>query len=87
MGGEKPFDPEKMRRMNHEARELAKILDSGLQGKFGERMGFTLFVFSFDGSELTYISNANRQDMKKAILEWLHKLDTGEATMPSEQKN
>ena len=86
MGGTKPWDIEKLRKMEAEARTLAKLLDKGLQGQFGERMGFTLFLFTFDGSELTYISNAQRPDMILAIKEWLAKQDR-EGSVSSEKRN
>lgn len=34
--------------------------------------GFALFMFDFgEGGSMTYLSNANRDDMVKAIQEWL----------------
>ena len=82
------FDREKLRAMEHEARLLGKLLDEGLRSQFGEKMGFTLFLFTFgDNEEFTYISNANRQDMINTVREWLTAQETGRGTLPSQDKN
>ena len=44
-------------------------------------------IFSFDGPEFTWVSNAQRDDMIKALREFIHKYETGEATQTSEKKN
>lgn len=62
-----------MESLEDEARELAVTLDHGLQDRHGQRIGFALILFTFgDSGSLTWISNAQRGDMIKAMEEWLH---------------
>lgn len=53
---------------------LALTLDEILNEKTEERVGFSLLVFDFgeDGT-MSYISNAAREDMIKAMEEFLEK--------------
>jgi hypothetical protein len=39
--------------------------------KIDERYGFALLIFGFDTPELTYVSNAEREDMRKMLRELL----------------
>ena len=39
--------------------------------------GFALLMFSFDGPELTYVSNAERKDMLKALKEFIARNEAG----------
>lgn len=52
---------------------IAKVIGSVLP----EGWGFTLLIFTFEGSKdpqtMTYISNARRADMLKAMQEFLQK--------------
>ena len=51
-----------------QAAELAGVIQSALP----KGLGFALFVFNFgDGGHLAYMSNAQREDMIKAVKEWL----------------
>ena len=52
---------------------LANMVDNALP----DNMGFCLMVFPF-GSEgrLQYVSNGNREDVVKALKEWIATVDT-----------
>jgi hypothetical protein len=82
----KPIDPELLRRLEAEARNIGNGIANGLKQRIGKPMGFALFIFNFDGSELTYISNSNREDMIRLIEETATHL-RGEHGMPSASKN
>jgi hypothetical protein len=71
-----PMDADKMRRMEACAREIAGHLQKAFDmwramGHQEEKWGFALFIFSFGGAEMTYISNSNREDMVKMLLEFI----------------
>lgn len=67
-----PVQAEIMRHMEGMARRCAKALDEATDNTFEQRaLGFALFLFSFAGSELTYISNADRPNMIKVMHEFL----------------
>jgi len=81
------IDPEKMRQMEHAARGIAEVLERALksyQGKSGERWAFGLFIFSFEGPEFTWISNADRADMVKTMQEFIARNPPDQT---SEQRN
>jgi hypothetical protein len=70
----RPIDPEKMRAMEYASRDLGKVLGRVLEeyfAKSGEKWGFGLFIFSFEGPEFTWISNAKRADMVKTMQEFI----------------
>lgn len=54
---------------------IAKNIDDELPGGFG----FALLTFRFnsepDTSELMYVANADRQDIVKAMKEWIEKTE------------
>lgn len=50
-------------------RAIGKVIDEALP----DGWGFALLVFTFGGGTMTYISNADRQDMLKAMQEFLQK--------------
>lgn len=77
---EKNIDPTKLRYLESRARALAEILDKQLHVATGRRYGFALLLFSFDGPELTWISNAERGDMIKALRELLARWEVGDMT-------
>lgn len=53
------------------ARGIA-ALEEYLLREHGKRVGFAVFVFDFgDTGDLAYISNSSRDDMIKAVEEWL----------------
>lgn len=70
---------DKMRSMEASARDLGRTLGEAVKQK-GERIGFALMLFSFDGPEFTWISNAQRDDMIKALRGFIAKYESGEAT-------
>lgn len=54
-------------------RGLADSIQTALNS-IGANYGFTLMMFDFgEGGHLTYISNAQREDMILAVKEWLIK--------------
>lgn len=68
-----PVDPIKMRHLEMMARELFNVLDSFTHGELkSHQVGMALFIFSFKGAELTYISNADRGDMFKMLTEFMN---------------
>jgi hypothetical protein len=72
-----PVNADKIRRMEVCCRDIAKQLQrafdqwAAMGGEDEEKWGFALFVFSFSGAEMTYISNAQRPDMVKALQEFI----------------
>ena len=83
---ERPIDPVSMRWLEGTARHLAAVIDATIK-KGLKRYGFTLFLFSFDGPELTYISNAQREDMVKAVQEWLNRQRSSQRDSTSAENN
>ena len=65
------IDPSQLRYLESKAREIAKLLDKAVNKGQPRRYGFTLLLYSFEGPELTYISNSNRDDMIKTMKELL----------------
>lgn len=67
-----PVHAEVMRRLERMARDCAQQLDAVTNNAFEQKaLGFALFIFSFQGAELTYISNAERDTMYKMLHEFL----------------
>lgn len=69
-----PIEPRHREAMN----DLARTLDTGLNGAPGlpaspQKVGFCLLVFPFNGAPglMNYISNAEREDMLKALREFI----------------
>lgn len=60
--------------MEEGARTVARMIDQTLEAHTGERVGFMLFAFNFGPRGFTtYISNSKRDDMRRAVTEWLEK--------------
>lgn len=58
--------------LENSARNIAGMIDQGLQSEHGQRVGFALFLFTFgEGGSLTYMANCKRDDMVKVVEEWL----------------
>ncbi|HKS27785.1 MAG TPA: hypothetical protein VJS44_08195 [Pyrinomonadaceae bacterium] len=79
----KDVDPAKMRYLEARAREIAKRLDAALNQQVTgapKQYGFALLLFSFNGSELTWISNAEREDMIRLMEEMLERWKKGDMT-------
>lgn len=54
--------------------EIARILDGAITGQAGRSMGFMLMVFDFgEGGRMSYISNAQREDIILALEEFITK--------------
>jgi hypothetical protein len=68
------MDGDKIRSMEAAGRDIAKTLQNAF-ARFGqvngEKWGFALMIFSFDGPEFTWISNAQRADMVKTMQEFI----------------
>jgi hypothetical protein len=70
----KEMDGDTIRSMEAAGRDIAKSLQVAFdrfQGRNKEKWGFALMIFSFDGPEFTWISNAQRADMVKAMQEFI----------------
>lgn len=82
----RPIDPEFMRQLEHQARKLGDLINEALGNRPGQqkKVGFALMVFSFDGPEYTWLSNANRGDMVKALQEFIRR---NPPDMTSEERN
>jgi hypothetical protein len=80
------IDPQLLRRMEANCRDLGHMLGSAIQLE-NERIGFALMIFAFDGPEFTWISNAQRDTMIRALEEFIAKYKSGEATQTSTGKN
>ena len=68
------MDGDKIRSMEAAGRDIAKSLQVAFErfgAKGGEKWGFALMIFSFDGPEFTWISNAQRADMVKTMQEFI----------------
>ena len=81
------LNPEKLRRMEATCREIGHMIGGAIDSIGDEHHGFALMVFSFDGPEFTWISNAQRDDMIRALEEFIAKYRSGEATQTSASKN
>ena len=58
---------------------LAKSVEDALILIYGEKMGFALFMFPFngEGGAGDYVSNGNRKDMIKFLRETADRIETG----------
>lgn len=55
-----------------ELEALARSIGRTLKVAMPEGVGFALLVFDYgEGGHLTYVSSARREDMVKAVKEWL----------------
>jgi len=72
-----------LRDLEAQARILGKTLDDTINppnpatGHRNRKKGFALLLFSFDGPELTWLSNAERKDMIRLLEEILLKFKVG----------
>ena len=63
-----------MRRLEFVAREVAALIGNAIDDSMGDgHYGFMLMLFTFDGSETTYCSNAERSTMVKLLSEFISK--------------
>jgi hypothetical protein len=69
--------------MENTAQELAQALDATCKRAAREggydNHGFALLLFSFNGPEMTWISNAKRGDMLKVLKEMIQHFEEGTA--------
>ena len=73
------IDRKQLAGMEATARDIAKSIDGAInRGSAKKTHGFMLMIFSFKGPESTYISSANRADMKKMLKELLDRWEKGE---------
>lgn len=73
-----PVDMVKLVRMEKVNREVGAIIGRAIK-ESGGGYGFALLMFSFgDDPEMTWISNAERPDMIKALKEFIEKSEAGE---------
>lgn len=71
------IDLAKLHRMEKVNREVGALIGSAIK-ESGGGYGFCLFMFSFDeGSEMTWISNAQRPEMITALKEFIHNAEEG----------
>lgn len=69
---DKPIRPEVMKRIEANARKLGHVIGGSINALGqAKETGFALVIFSYEGSELTYVSSAEREDMIKALTELL----------------
>lgn len=74
----KPVDMSKLVHMEKINREVGYLIGRVIE-ESGSKFGFALFMFSFgDGAEMTWISNANRNEMITAMKEFIAKVEAGE---------
>lgn len=83
MSEEKKVDPAKMRFIEAKAREVGKLVDEAIHtavtgAEAKDRYGFALLIFGFDTPELTYVSNARREDMRRMLRELLDRWERNE---------
>lgn len=73
------IDPERMRRAEMFVKDIGRQIDNAMNFVPGpKRFGFCLCIFSFEGEEFAYTSNAERASVIKALEELIAKLRAGE---------
>ncbi len=73
-----PVDGDMMRRMEATAKDIGHLLGDAIQAT-NPGAGFAVMIFSFEGPEFTYISNARRDDMLKMLEEFVGRMRRGES--------
>ena len=53
------------------AREIGNLIGNACERPGKKKLGFALMLFSFDGPEFTWISNADRESMIKTMQEFI----------------
>jgi hypothetical protein len=78
---------ERQRHIEHALRGLADALNPIIDDCFGPEMGFALMLFEFHNPGIGhYISNAQRDDMIKALRELADRLEEREDIPPGMDK-
>lgn len=81
-----PVQLNKLIRMEKVNREVGALIVEAIE-QSGGGYGFCLFMFSWDTeSEMTWVSNAQRPDMIKALKEFIAKAEAGEEDELSKAK-
>lgn len=68
------------KQLERELQGIMRALDETLHEIHGERVGATLFVFELGregGSNVAYVSNAQRDDMISTVKQWLLRVESG----------
>lgn len=69
------LDPKTLHDLESKAREIGHLI-GGAVDQLGKGLnGFCLMLYSFNGPELTWISNGNREDMVKIMREFVQRLE------------
>lgn len=67
---------------------IADELSERLEKIAGQRMNFSLLVFHTEpGTRMSYVSNANREDVKQALRSLIHGWDQGMPDIPAHKIN
>jgi hypothetical protein len=66
------IDPEQMRYLESMGRNIGSVLGAAIERR-GKKYGFALMLFSFEGPEFTWISNAERATMVKTMQEFINR--------------
>ena len=59
-----------------QANDVLQLIAKDIKGKLPESMGFALLAYDFgdaDDRRMMYIANSNREDVLKAMLEFVNK--------------
>jgi hypothetical protein len=72
------MDGKRMRAMEATAENIGHLLGKAIETSH-PGAGFALMIFSFEGPEFTYISNAQREDMLKMLEEFIGRMRKGES--------
>lgn len=75
---------ENLGKMEETGREIGHVIGAAIDAKHGKgKVGFALLLFDFNAKgHLTYISNAQRDDMVKALQECVESLLSGAVNPP-----
>lgn len=82
----RPVDPKRLHDLEETAREIGHLIGGAIEQRTGAKQGFCLMMFSFDGPEMTWISNGERADMIKVLKEFQRALETNTADVLSRPK-
>lgn len=77
---EQPMTPEQKQaqaEINAKGQAVARLIDQALNGDGPRRIGFAVLLFEFGEppQPATYLSNGTREDMIRAIEEWLERVN------------
>lgn len=80
--------PADLHSMEETCRRIGRVIGEGITAEYGgNRVGFALLLFDFGGKgHLTYISNAQRDDMVEALREFIRKHEGGIVRRPRRRR-